>query len=409
MVQCKVCSKLNSLDSKFCRECGERLPEEEVREAEEANAKLIGEGQKLLAEGRVDEAAMVAEEAIAHNPNDVVALALLGDCREREGRVEDALEAYERIVEISPESPLDRIRVAHLRKTLTAQATALKNPNARRNAILGAIAAGAVIIAVGTAFVLASENGANQAAGNREARVASNEPPTHTVVPTPGGDPNQATPSAQPAENAQAADGGEERRPSNPAPDLPLAPLPRRSGPLPNVEPGNPFQPLNPNPGNIGVEPTADPNPIHVPPAGSSNDPKPVAEPSEPPKEAPRPAVIDIRPSRNQTIRRGGSDVVPEASSGQLADNLLRIARQRFLTGNFSQAADAYERALRAGADAGSTNQRLGQCYVSLGRRSEAASAYQRALNAFQRSGGGGRTRAAIESCKAALRQLQGS
>ncbi len=93
-------------------------------------------------------------------------------------------------------------------------------------------------------------------------------------------------------------------------------------------------------------------------------------------------------------------------------ETLLRVARQHFQTGNFSQAADAYEKALRAGAEVGSTNQRLAQCYERLGRKSEAIGAYRRAISAYEsalRSGGNeARLKAAIEACQRAISVLGG-
>jgi tetratricopeptide (TPR) repeat protein len=409
MVPCKLCGKLNSLDSTFCRSCGERLPEDEVQAAQEANAKLVAEGQRLLAEGRPDEAAMTAEEAIARNPSDVTALALLGDCREREGRIEEALECYEQIVDLNPESPLDRIRVAHLRKALTAQAVEVTNPRGRRNALLAALLTTVLIIAVGATIILltdkeqpATKQDPSLQASNQQQPIQPYQPVTQTP-PTENGTGNAADQGAPKSGTPSAPDLGQYRTDGT----RPAA----ISGSLPGVGESGVF-PIEGNRNNTIVpdgpatktgSPTPDPTAPKIDP-----DPE-VKAPVDPPYK--RPSIVRITPSKGGNTNIGGSTTIgPSGNSPQEADTLVRVARQNFLAGDYTRAADAYAKALRAGADKGSTNQRLAQCYEKLGRRDDAVQAYQRAITGFEGRTGTDRQRAAtaIDSCKQAIKLLQG-
>jgi len=137
-------------------------------------------------------------------------------------------------------------------------------------------------------------------------------------------------------------------------------------------------------------------------------DPEPNATADPPAK---RPSIVKISPSKGGGTNLGGSTTItPPGNSPQEAETLVRVARQNFLAGDYNRAADAYAKALRAGADKGSTNQRLAQCFEKLGRKEEAIQAYQRAINGFEGRSGADRQRAAtaIESCKQAMKLLQG-
>ena len=121
MVRCPDCETPNSVDSKFCRFCGAPLPEEERIDAQMKLNELIAEGNKLFNDGRTDEALLIAESAISSSPNDTRALSLKGMCLERAGDLADALELYERVVELNPDSALDKIKVTHVRNRLAAK------------------------------------------------------------------------------------------------------------------------------------------------------------------------------------------------------------------------------------------------------------------------------------------------
>ena len=109
---------------------------------------------------------------------------------------------------------------------------------------------------------------------------------------------------------------------------------------------------------------------------------------------------------------RGGSD--PAASAGDGSRAYTRMGNEQFQIGNYSGAASSLEQALRAGGDAVSVNQRLGQSYQSLGRKSDAVAAYQRCIEACSSAIGRGRgdstrLKAVKDACESAVSQLQGN
>ena len=120
--------------------------------------------------------------------------------------------------------------------------------------------------------------------------------------------------------------------------------------------------------------------------------------------------MIDIK------VSSGGPRTLPGGSSssdGNGLEALQRTARQQYQLGKFADAARSYEQMLRYGGDAGSTNQRLGQCYEKLGRAAEAGTAYSRAIGALELSlkagkGDPTRTKSALDACRQALKIVQG-
>ena len=129
--------------------------------------------------------------------------------------------------------------------------------------------------------------------------------------------------------------------------------------------------------------------------------------------------IIDIRPSTGKSGTGGGSsqsgeNTVKVRDEGpKTLRHWLEVARSRMMLRDWAAAANAFENAIRAGADPGITNQRLGQCYQELGRKGDARAAYQRAIKSFeaQRKVAPERTERlniSIEACKQALRVLGG-
>jgi tetratricopeptide (TPR) repeat protein len=134
------------------------------------------------------------------------------------------------------------------------------------------------------------------------------------------------------------------------------------------------------------------------------------APPSTPNKNEDPGGFIEIVPSKNAPLQRGGSETV--GGGRNEAETLSRVAVQHYQVGDHGKAADAFEKALRAGADPGATNQRLAQCYEKLNRRAEALLAYQRALKGYEAALAAGRgnperLRSAIAACQQAIRVAQ--
>lgn len=420
VISCKKCGKANSLDSKFCKSCGAEIVEDDLLQAKEQNEQLITDGYRLLNEGRQDEAELLAKSSVDNDPSSPTALALLGDCHERAGRYDEALLCYERVVELNPDSALDKVRVAHLRKMLTGQSLQNNQGSNRKYALFAALAAVVVVGSIGAIIALTtSSKGAapklvassTNPPADREL-TGFNEPTTRNTPsnstkppavnePSDGGTPEQGA-VRKPA--ASAAPGG-----GRPVPSLGAGvglPSPVANGGFVNPNEGGNV-PIDPSKG-FKVEPNQGNETATTPPAGNSDniDPKvdqgsagTLAAKPNPPEQ-----VIDIKASGGQPKASLGGGEMDTSGGAAKADTLIRVARNQYMTGNYSGAADAYEKALRAGAPNGSTNQRLAQCYEKLGRSSDAISCYSKAAKAFESSGNG----SAAAACRQAIKVLQG-
>lgn len=374
--------------------------------------KVIQDGRRLFAEGRSDEAAMIAQSVLVIEPENLLAMGLYADCLEQRGRVEEAAEMYRKILELKPDSRLDEIRLGQLERKLENKSEEGGiDPVKRRNALIAACLAAVVVIASASALILASRP------SDRDLTVMNDPVPSSQgfvpVAPIPtaqdpvGDGASGAAPASGSAEGSQS---GSNARTGFSAPYVSMPPggvrIPGASNQMSGqVMPGGFAEPYG---GGVGFEPL-DPGNIQVRPEGGQQrdpDPTEVQQPAETNRRD-DPGVIVIRPSDQQPTRPtgGGSETVQ--SGGNEAESLIRVARQHYLAGNYAQAAATYEQALRAGASAGSTNQRLAQCYEKLGRRADAIAAYRRAIAAYE-AVGGDRARASAEACRQAIAVLGG-
>lgn len=396
MICCQACSKTSTLDSRFCRSCGVELSQEVIDSARAENSELIDQGIGRLAEGRVDEAILVAQEALSHDPASSDAYALLGDAYERKGNLPSALEAYEKVVDLNPDSPLDRVKLTYL-KDAVAKSSA---PSRRKPlALISAAATTVLVMSVGSMFAVASMRNDVQSTLQTATTTPTETQPTAETKQAAPVNSNQAekpgpqsstegiTKVEEPAsrEPVRSTESQATRTPIEREDPTPVAPM-RVNGPIANAVPEK-QQAKPPTPTKNEGDP--DPTPVNSKPTKSNG-------------------VIDIKPSEGN---QGDTGSAPDGAND--ADNMMRIGRQHFMTGDYERAADAYDRALSSGADPALVNQRLGQCYEKLGRRSEAITAYTRAAEAYKRrlengSGDKNRNQAALDACRAALRVLGG-
>jgi tetratricopeptide (TPR) repeat protein len=409
MIPCKHCQTVNGLDSKFCKSCGLALPEDAIAEAAHKHEQLLTEGYSLFNAARTSDAILVAQAAIEQNPNSAGAHSLLAMCFERTGQTAEALEEFERVLAINPDSALDRIKVTQLRSALTTQLKADTSRGSHRLALSGALMAVLLVSAIGAVFAMTKTPSA----------VAQSAAPSRTSVL-----PEEARPFSPTPQGAAVVAG------VNPATDTKpdsqkiadnavrkAAPLPTTDSPTDKADSGDDKSVNGAIPVTPGVPPGVDlthakaeiPQAAQAKTEAGQADPAPKEEPKqpEPPKETP--GIIEIQVSHPRGVATSGAE---GASPNQL-QALTRAAREQFLLGRYDSAARSYERALAAGGDQASINQRLGMCYERLGKSGEAVAAYNRAANAYQvalNSGQGDsrRLKSGLDSCRQAIRMLKG-
>lgn len=415
MVSCRQCGFSNELSNKFCSQCGWTIDPADVQSVNQDTAKLVADGQRLFGEGRISEAFSVAESVLLKDPNNVPGLALKGDCLERLGDVDGALECYEQVVTIKPDSPLDRIRVAQLRRVAAIGPVPVSEKPDKRNSIFAGVAAAVLLVSAASALVLANRKEKPTTDSLAFNNPTSESRPFMTPAPVPyqekGGEkPDPGTNGAvtpetqQPTnEHAQPESPTNSTQPNNTTIHRPSE---KQGVGVPTVLP-NGYQPVSPNVDIVhdntapNTTTNGDPDPVPV---------RPDKEPTRTDANAHQP-IIDIKPSAGSSDSGSGGSK-PRTGNANEGTTLIRVARQYFLAGEYDKAAKAYEKAIKAGVSPASANHRLAQCYVNLNRRTDALTAYQRALSAYQRmvDEGTGDKRlieSYMEECKQAIKLLQ--
>lgn len=422
MVICDSCNEKNTLNGRFCRACGKELGADALAAARAANAEAVAEGQRLFGNDRTAEARVLAQSVVDSDPGDVAGLALLGDCLEREGLYGEALHCYEVVVGLNPDSALDRIRLSQLRKKVEAPVrNRARLGKDRALTVLSAVAAAVLLFSVGTAFVLATRPKTTKTASTSEGATLGERLPFTGPSPLPHGNGQVAPPETENAgthnpvvANQERADGAAGtadqgtviRRDSRP---VNASGVVRNPVTVARGEIGGSFRPVDPF--TVTPERLPNANTTKVEPV-NPDEPKPVNAGTTPTSGNTRRAVVDIRPAKGSGTNVGGSSTIEQDRANE-AETLLRVGRQHQMSGDNNQASAAYERALRAGADPATTNQRLAQVYEKQGRKGEAAAAYRKAGEAFERKlqeGKGDRKliEAQVESCKQAAKLLGG-
>ncbi|MBC8063732.1 MAG: tetratricopeptide repeat protein [Chlorobia bacterium] len=400
------------MDSAFCKKCGATLDANDIALAGDKLAATIADGNRLFADGRTDDALMVAETAISTNPSSAAAISLKGMCLERKGLLAEALECFEQVVALQPDSTLDKLKVNDLKNMLVVEKFEVNRTPDRRVAAVGAIAATVLVVACGALF--AKVNASSKPTDDKSKLVAMNGPtegvrrfdevlPKDTQAPTvqpnnqPLVDPNAG------ANQGSGLDGRTQAGTNRSRENLNIEPYNGRTIPKPNGGDEGSFGPIVINPDDV-------PKPTKPGPTGTKGideEPEELKLPTNPPVEDPKPkndpGIIEIEVSKGSPNRgNGGGAEAPISGNGRQA--LLATARSQMQSGNYSAAANTYERALRAGADSGSTNQRLGQCYTNMGRNGDAIAAYTRAASSFEKSGNS----QGVDACRQAIKVLGG-
>lgn len=385
-MKCEKCDTINGADAKFCKECGAAL---DLARHKAAVNSLLESALEAQEKGEYAEAMMAAEAALGLSPENAIAHSIVGVLEERRGNIAAAVAAFERVVELAPESEADREKLEELRLR-AAQKDVLdvgKSTRSQRRVewvpVLLFGAAGALIVAM-VVYVGRLSSGPDSVVGK------GFRPPIHTseAPPTPA-----------------AAGGPSQNVAQNPATQLPVSPA---ISP-PTVAGGSnsnswTVEPLKTPMGSSASGGSAGSN-AQVPalPENGGSPKSDIKFTIQPTNKAP-----ERSPQMSITIKDGPS----EGTRGIDPEAKLREARSEQRAGNYQSASDKYRAALNVLGEraSGETWQQLGICLQRLNNTSGAAEAYQKAIRSFERDLAEGRNaesaRIGLETAKQALQSL---
>ncbi len=344
--------------------------------------KLMREAIALYEQGRLEEALLACEGALALDEKLVPALSLKGLIHERRGQIQEAIEAYQRVQALNPLSVSERARLEALLRQQRATVRPATRPLWRETlpVIIAFLGAGLVLL-IGLAIVL------------------------RTSAPAPA--PVQAATVSEP-----------EPTPVRPASE-PRVPPPPAEAPAPTPPPQPIVPPVLVDPSRVALAPSEPPaaprGTIPTLPAPStssaptSNAPKPEAEK---PASAPNTSEVmpDVKVEETQrgvyriSVRRVGS---AEAAPNRTESDLLRQARDHQRAGNYREAIQAYLQALPNAPNPAEVHQQIAICYLRLGEKANARAHFLQAIAEYERQIQAGRdeeaARQGIQACQDGL------
>lgn len=416
MIACPNCSTQNTLDSLFCRRCGAGFSEDLLKEEQAKLEASVAKGMDLLHDGEVSEAFVIAEASILTNPAYPLGYALKGMAHEKRGELAQALDCYETVVSLNPDSAIDRIKLNQLRTVIQNRANQTPEPD-RKTAGVIAVASVILFAGIGWGIIELSKAGKSEqvstTAGDRfvqngslpnsdlRANPGTNQPIQQSTDPA-GKVPNPAASQGNGQPNpgdVPAVRNGEPNRGSNERTGFPTSvPRPTISGELPPAPvefTGQIGGRVDPNQNNSGARGGNQTNTVPRPPVENPPKSKPDDDPEPDINQKTRrdPGRIEIVPSAGQNTGPalpGGGAVVPDrdpdpkTTDGRGQENYRRIGDQQYQSGNLENAAKSYEQALAGGGDRASISMRLGDVYKRLRRNADAANAYRGAIEAYE-------------------------
>lgn len=423
-MNCSNCKTRNPIGSNFCRNCGGSLTaptgslaEEEARRVEEERtreqvAELLTRAFGLSERNQVADAIPLAEEASRLLPTSTAAHALCATLYERARRNEDAIAAMEKVVELNPDSAVDRDKLERMRRGVHWAPRREPAPEEKeRPRWLPFAAAAGVFALVCVLGVVVLRGSASSRTRTPRSLVKVDAPPATVFVPAATPAPNLLSPTPMPGWTsptpAPAVVDNGRSDPFAPIGSRPMgqavAPTP---GPqLPNFTGGGSVDARGTLPPLGGVQ-----NAQSVPPVTVARPPQSDGAgngiPAGPPPNNPTPA-----PSGDSGYIR--IQVNPPKTGDKPADpsDPLVRAQMHQSGGRYREALAAYRSALDQGADAGECQQGIALCHQRLGEDDAAREAYRRAIVAYEAQISGARRRFAekgLSACRAALEVLGG-
>lgn len=249
---CPSCSTLNATDHKFCHECGQPLRPAaasstgaggssapaaaavRVDEAAQA-ARLLEQAYEQYDQGRYDEATGCCQAALALDPGLATAHSLLGMLYERAGKTEEAVQEYQRVLQMNPDSFADAAKLESLLGGRAAPDRRKVGPLeswARRVPVAAGAAAAAVVLVGGlwlVSRVASQSSGSARRVASRAARgpepgasmprshaPAMGMPGAEESLPAPGG-----TSASLHPQSSRRAGAGSAAQPREPLPAPP--------------------------------------------------------------------------------------------------------------------------------------------------------------------------------------------
>lgn len=411
MIACPKCAIKNTLDSMFCRKCGYAMPHDLMEEEQIKLKDLVSKGMHAFSDGNTEEAMGIAEHAVMANPALADGHALKGMVHERRGEYAQALDSFETVVALNPDSTIDKIKLNQLRNAF-AQRTAEPKVD-RKGAAIMALAATLLVASVG-AITYRVATTSNEVVTPGPGAVVAKNPGTQVATNTPQNPGTISNPAPSNTQGNQVVTDGSvkplrsgEDNDSDQRSSGSGLPRPIRNGNRSNSMEGEltTFPVIDPPEGPIGktgktLPPTNGqqgggvPTPKN-PPTQSGPDEGP--SPTIPITKAEDPGQIDIRISPGKNGNSNNSEAV------------RRTGNERMRSGDAEGAASAYEKAAQSGGGKG--HQRRAQAYAAQGKKAEAADAYRKAIDAYEADIKAGRgnadsNQAGLNSCRQALRAI---
>lgn len=135
-MHCHECGTGNTLDSKYCKECGAKINDgyrtmmlsvqdiESLQSEDEQGrlAKFLDMAFWHNEAGNIDAAIRASESALAINPKSTTAHSLLGTLYEKKGKDAQAIQHFETVLTLNPDSAADAAKLAQIRSGVHVRA-----------------------------------------------------------------------------------------------------------------------------------------------------------------------------------------------------------------------------------------------------------------------------------------------
>jgi tetratricopeptide (TPR) repeat protein len=361
---CMRCEHPLQEGAHYCPHCGAPVEQTRVPDWRREQAeRLLREAMSLNEQGRTEEALLACEGALALDPEWLPALSLKALLHERRGQIEQAIETYQRVVQLNPLSISERARLEALRRQPRAVGQASRGGTRplwmeALPVILAFIGAGMVLLVGLVAILRLSAPVSAPTASPPAAASAETASPSMQPATPPAHAPNQPPQQAVPPVMVD---------PSR----LALAPMPETTAP-----PRGAIPPL--------AAPSLEKRDSQTAPNGTSPRAK-----NEPPRTEQDEVLpdVEVREDTQRGVYRievHRNETPSNQSTGQPREDPLEVARRHQMAGNYREAIAAYEQALPTASSPGTVHQQIAICYLRLGEKVNARTHFQQAIQAYQ-------------------------